>query len=599
MGADEKILERSPILYMQDKNALYSRLIQSKYTTAQVDKLFGELHKYGLLYFFGLSVGSELSRAYSSCKEESYTEKCFASYHLRNRNSMYAEEPGSGFDELFLHGYCKYLRGEYARSRDCMETLLRQSMSGGSVHFGCRLHILSIASASAYRMGGYYDAVWLARAGMALAEAVGFEEGSLYFERMLRIIEGMKNGEACEEEFAGTLISRDVNSLLRIPTTMEDKIERCLRYGSEVSLLRDVKIYDTREGWEMSSTIEEYINRIKGIGDKCQDVSPVVVYSIDGCLAFGLIYFREKAKMSVIKSKILVKQILHRLGKIQAQNQEVLRRECATAEEKQEWWKARISLDAEIKKEVLLIDGYLQKYIMKGHKIKPKVALVIEDILGCIPFEMCNTFTGAGVFRCSSLCHILSGVGASESSGPVEDSEIFYILNPEKNLAQTEERIAKYLEENMPGASGIRNRPPLPMEAEQAMASHRVFMYFGHGGGEKFFTPRKLRKLSKGMEKTRCKSIFLFGCSSAKISAFPMYNTHSTCISYMHIPIVKNVIGALWDVTDKDLDLVSVGVMDAVKNQKELLSVALNRLKRQCKLKYLNGAALVIYGIDE
>ncbi|OAG30062.1 hypothetical protein NEIG_01095 [Nematocida sp. ERTm5] len=539
------------------------------------------------------------------CSNDMYVRRCFDSYYMRNRTYLYAEdsEDTGDFDRMFLSAYYKYVNGEYLCAFDRVEELLRRSTSGDSVHFGCRLHLLSIGASAAHRSGSYYDAVWMCKAGILLSESVEFTAGSEFFKSMLETIEAAKEEIVSENEAKHTLISSYVNGLLNIPITLEDKFSRCLQYKNEITLLRDVKIYDTREiacSEIGNRSILEYINKIKGIGEKCQDISPIVVYSIDGCIAFGLIYYNEKAKMSVIKSKIYVKTLLARLANVQKQNRDVLKRVCTTPEQKQEWWRIRISLDNEIKKELIEIDKYIQRYAIKGHVIKDRVALVIEDILGSVPFEMCNSFVDRGVFRCSSLCHILSSPNKTESKA-LEDHDFFYVLNPEKNLIQTEERIVKYINKYIPHAAGIKNRIPLPMETEQAILSHRIFMYFGHGGGEKFFTPRKLRRIIKNVKDTelRTKSIFLFGCSSARISAFPMHNTHSTCISYMHIPVVKNVVGALWDITDKDLDITSIGIMEAIKNQNEPLSVALNRLKRECKLKYLNGAAIVLYGMDE
>lgn len=684
MESDEKILEYSPILHVRNKQKLYDGLIRQNYTESQVKRLFIELSKYSITYFYAIPSREEINEiaqhtkttqntaqsirqtsqssrtkvpqidkitgqaendpdeqsgilsvedspvAYlvkdsaeetdsrgALCNNMPEENKCatvenmfsgrkyFDTYHMRNRDNLYElgeDREVSEFDGLFLHAYCKYLSGEYLSAREIVENLLRKGSLEEPVHFGCRMHLLSLGAAASYKSGSYYDALWLTKAGKTLAENVQFMEGAEYFQSMLEVIEATREVKRVTDTYPYTLLSERVNNLLSIPVTLEDKISRCIQYGSEITLLRDVKIYDSREvhaNREEDSSILGYINKIKGIGEKCKDISPIVIYSIEGCLAFGLIYYKDRAKMSVIKSKISVEHILSRLSSIQARNREVLKRVCNTPEEKKEWWNTRISLDGEIKREIVNIDTYLQKYVKKGHEIKKRVALVIEDVLGSIPFEMCNTFVDLGVFRSSSLSHILLCSDVSVDSRRIADKDFFYILNPERNLVQTEKRILEYIQEHIPSAPGIKNRPPLPMEAEQAIMSHRIFMYFGHGGGEKFFAPRKLRRISENMPEVRTRSIFLFGCSSAKVSGFSMYNTHSTCISYMHIPIVKNVVGALWDVTDKDLDITSIGIMDTIIYRKEPLSVALNRLKRECKLKYLNGAAIVLYGIDE
>ena len=60
------------------------------------------------------------------------------------------------------------------------------------------------------------------------------------------------------------------------------------------------------------------------------------------------------------------------------------------------------------------------------------------------------------------------------------------------------------------------------------------------------------------------------------------------------------VVGNLWDVTDKDLDKLSMHCMEKLLDQekgKENIVNALSKSRDVCKMKHAVGSAAVIYGI--
>ena len=57
----------------------------------------------------------------------------------------------------------------------------------------------------------------------------------------------------------------------------------------------------------------------------------------------------------------------------------------------------------------------------------------------------------------------------------------------------------------------------------------------------------------------------------------------------------KTVIGTLWDVTDKDLDVQTISMLEGLQFEKDV-SRAVQESREECKLKYLNGSAIVCYG---
>lgn len=92
-----------------------------------------------------------------------------------------------------------------------------------------------------------------------------------------------------------------------------------------------------------------------------------------------------------------------------------------------------------------------------------------------------------------------------------------------------------------------------------ALDSSQLFVYFGHGGGEKFLPARSL------WERTTHKphstpAALLMGCSSGRLSATGHYEAVGVALAYLaaESPLV---IANLWDVTDRDIDRFSSAVL--------------------------------------
>lgn len=72
-------------------------------------------------------------------------------------------------------------------------------------------------------------------------------------------------------------------------------------------------------------------------------------------------------------------------------------------------------------------------------------------------------------------------------------------------------------------------------------------------------------------------------------------------------PSSPTLVANLWDVTDKDIDKFSQSVFDKLSlnsmkekrsgNNKTSIVAAVAQSRDSCKLKYLTGAAPVVYGI--
>jgi separase len=100
----------------------------------------------------------------------------------------------------------------------------------------------------------------------------------------------------------------------------------------------------------------------------------------------------------------------------------------------------------------------------------------------------------------------------------------------------------------------------------------------------------------------------LWGCSSGALSSNGVHDPTGTCISYL-LGGAPFVIGNLWDVTDKDIDKLSVrcmaSIFDEQQQEKEgvkesgrvSISRSLSLSRGVCKLKAAVGFAPVMYGL--
>ncbi|KAK3839360.1 MAG: peptidase family C50-domain-containing protein [Linnemannia elongata] len=304
-----------------------------------------------------------------------------------------------------------------------------------------------------------------------------------------------------------------------------------------------------------------------------------------------------------------------------------------------------------------------------GYDEGAHVILVLDKHLQMFPWESCPVLRDEAVSRVPSIWflrdrilqqrHLLSqsqpqdgymptNKTAEESTTLVEhnwkDLEVdgqktFYLLNPGKDLKNTEEEFKDYVKAQ-PGWNGIIGRTPLDMECIQGLSKNDLYIYFGHSGGEQYIKPTQIRKLG------HCAVSILLGCSSGLLRGSGEFDPTGNAMNYM-LAGCPTVVANLWDVTDRDLDRFSKAlftlwglddssgkgnegaltgasrhfvrsstsstegshvdsdyssVMDARTRhslQRPRLSIveAVKEAREECRLKYLVGAATVVYGI--
>jgi len=248
------------------------------------------------------------------------------------------------------------------------------------------------------------------------------------------------------------------------------------------------------------------------------------------------------------------------------------------------------------------------------------VVLILDEAMQALPWETlpclrkhsCSRVPGLAVLLNLLLLHGRSDsepvvAAPSKTSGHVESSKknslislarCWYAVDPDDNLHRTRSTMMTFLE---PYATKWRwrgyvgERPPDDMIRENHESSE-LFLYCGHGSGEKLFgKSNKLRKL-------RCPAAMLWGCSSGALIKNGIHDPYGASVSYL-LSGAPWVVGNLWDVTDKDIDKLSVQCMENLFNEESnrkfgnSISQSLSYSRNVCKMKSAVGSAPVVYGL--
>ena len=84
-----------------------------------------------------------------------------------------------------------------------------------------------------------------------------------------------------------------------------------------------------------------------------------------------------------------------------------------------------------------------------------------------------------------------------------------------------------------------------------------LFIFCGHGAGEKMCDPFRLRRFAS------CPAALLWGCSSGVLKAHGVHDALGTALYYL-LAGAPFLIGNLWDVTDKDIDKLCMAYMASI-----------------------------------
>lgn len=274
-----------------------------------------------------------------------------------------------------------------------------------------------------------------------------------------------------------------------------------------------------------------------------------------------------------------------------------------------------------------------------------RTILVLDKTLHCFPWESLPCLSGQWVSRLPSLeclrVRILRQQQQQQQSIPTPDDSPdnkyciprtngTYILNPSGDLTSTQSTFEAPLSA-LTTWSAIIKRAPSEAEITSALSTGALYLYFGHGSGGQYIRARAIKRLD------HCAVALLMGCSSAALTEAGEFESYGTPLSYLQAG-AQAVVGTLWDVTDKDIDRFSMKVLqrwglfehsaatdsdgtakrmktktkarprerakvvekaESMDGEKEMVGLdqAVAEGREACVLRYLNGAAPVIYGV--
>ncbi|GAA5982183.1 hypothetical protein JCM10908_004771 [Rhodotorula pacifica] len=255
---------------------------------------------------------------------------------------------------------------------------------------------------------------------------------------------------------------------------------------------------------------------------------------------------------------------------------------------------------------------------LHGTKSAPKLRahplehtfLILDKHLHAFPWESIPCLRGRSVSRLPSVSFLRDRLDLASAQG-VEDflditvnpSRTAYILNPGGDLKNTQQTFEPWLKEQSEkhAWSGVVARVPMEEEVRTALTSRELVLYFGHGGAEQYIRSQTVRNAPQ------CAVTMLWGCSSGMLKEQGVFDPTGTPYHYM-VGGCPALVANLWDVTDKDIDKFAWSVFrrtgiassegDSPNSQSSLsLTAAVAQSRDVCNLRYLNGAAPVVYGI--
>lgn len=244
--------------------------------------------------------------------------------------------------------------------------------------------------------------------------------------------------------------------------------------------------------------------------------------------------------------------------------------------------------------------------------------LVLDKALHSFPWESMPCMDGLAVSRVPSLACLRqlltetkpSSAASAAAGHYVSAQRGTYMLNPSSDLKNTQSFFQGAFSSGLSTWTSVINKEPTEEAFEHALASSDVLLYFGHGSGAQYIRGKTIRKLDK------CQPVsFLMGCSSASLNEAGDFEPYGPVWNYM-MAGCPAVVGTLWDVTDRDIDrfagrtfeewgLFEEGTFGSGKDVAARIPVtdgaslpeAVMRARRACKFRYLNAAAVVMYGI--
>lgn len=469
------------------------------------------------------------------------------------------------FEKAFMEGYVRMVEREYGdakrRFMDVVEMV--RALGMGSVP-EIQLWVYDLLSLSHMLQGEYFECVFYLGKAIELCRRWCLGPVGQHFLDCMLVAEriGGVSGPSPRtvldvwEESDARKIAESEGGVVR------DKVLANVALRSEMSSLREIRTlerFTTLRPRTLSSDIQRVLRRFPAH-------TVMSLYCIDGSLFIN--DFRGFARVDDGFGD--ARACLHR---ILQESRSMLKESMAGGVDRAAWWMQRKDLDTRLGE---IVCGVGRRF--DGVTVGENVILVVDETTTEFPFESMPVFRGKAVYRVPSLEYLENASGPAACGG-----SYFYLLDPENNLRATRERMSSFLA-SVGMTRGVAGRPPSSGECREADACSTL-LYFGHGSGLKYLRASESRK-----------TLLLFGCSSAKLLCMENYRRNGGILR--HLCRGSVVLGCLWEVTDKDIDGFSIKVVRGLLDGCSSLGQLAARFRGEFKLRYLNGASVVVYGVQ-
>ena len=231
--------------------------------------------------------------------------------------------------------------------------------------------------------------------------------------------------------------------------------------------------------------------------------------------------------------------------------------------------------------------------------------LVVSSSCHLFPWECLSFLKDLSITRVPSYVCLHKLLSRFDYKLPIHvtiKDNISMILNPNGDLSRTESKFKGMFQkiiDTKPSSQLVMNEKPGEEALLKMLQNSNLFVYIGHGGGEQYIRGKEIKKC------TTIAPSFLLGCSSAAMKYYGKLEPTGTIYTYL-LGGCPMVLGNLWDVTDKDIDKFSEKLFEKMgfcssysdSNDSRLsVSHAVSKSRNICHLRYLNGAAPVVYGL--
>ncbi|XP_070034034.1 separase isoform X2 [Nicotiana tomentosiformis] len=187
----------------------------------------------------------------------------------------------------------------------------------------------------------------------------------------------------------------------------------------------------------------------------------------------------------------------------------------------------------------------------------PSISSIRATLIKCCPYQQ-----QVQLLKCYQGSPMEQGV-PSHSIPLIDPLDSYYLLNPSGDLSSTQIEFESWFrDQDFEGKCGTA---PAVEELAEALKSHDLFIYFGHGSGAQYIPEHEVKKLES------CAATLLMGCSSGSLHLHGCYAPRGAALGYL-LAGSPVIIANLWEVTDKDIDRFGKSMLDAILRERSNVS---------------------------